>query len=274
MAYPQDCHLCSKAVESWDDGVVCSKCWHNPSLTKLFKGEDCCTKCNALMPAVRHFSAPPNQANQFAEIENSRAALLSKETFSDVNRLDEMAQTRWCRQCEAMPFAFARTCGAYSGTLAANILFLKSQPHICRRLREIIRQTFTAQAKFLASDFVLPVPLHSKRKIERGFNQAELLAKVLAADFNLRFAADALVRVKNTDRHRAGMDALDRLKSIERAFQLTNKSLIKNASVLLVDDVFTTGSTICEAAKTLLDAGAAHVQVFTIAKVTDVSDDV
>ena len=128
MAYPQDCHLCSKAVESWDDGVVCSKCWHNPSLTKLFKGEDCCTKCNALMPAVRHFSAPPNQANQFAEIENSRAALLSKETFSDVNRLDEMAQTRWCRQCEAMPFAFARTCGAYSGTLAANILFLKSQP--------------------------------------------------------------------------------------------------------------------------------------------------
>jgi ComF family protein len=168
-----------------------------------------------------------------------------------------------------MPFTHARACGAYAGTLEANVLFLKSQPHVCRRLRDILRQTFAANLAYLSSDLVMPVPLHLRRRLERGFNQAELIAGVIAAHFDLRLDAATLVRSKNTERHRAGMDALDRKKSVEGAFRVIDADAIESASVLLVDDVFTTGSTICAAAKTLLAAGAAQVQILTLAKVTE-----
>jgi ComF family protein len=168
-----------------------------------------------------------------------------------------------------MPFTYARACGAYAGALETNVLFLKSQPHVCRRLREILRQTYAANLPYVSSDMVMPVPLHPTRRRQRGFNQAELLARVLASHFDLRFDAATLRRSKNTERHRAGMDAFDRMKSVEGAFQVTDADAIQNASVLLIDDVFTTGSTICAAAKTLLEAGAAQVQVLTLAKVTE-----
>lgn len=118
----------------------------------------------------------------------------------------------------------------------------------------------------------MPVPLHVRRKLERGFNQAELIARVIASHFDLRLDVATLARSKITERHRAGMDAFDRLKSVEGAFQVTGAPAIRNASVLLVDDVFTTGSTICAAAKTLLEAGAKQVQILTISKVTDVAN--
>jgi ComF family protein len=152
--------------------------------------------------------------------------------------------------------------------LEANLLFLKSQPHICRRLREILLQTFATNQQILASDLLIPVPLHTARRLERGFNQAELLAKIIASHFHLKLNTKALVRAKNTERHRAGMDSLDRMKSVERAFQITDAGSIRNLSVLLIDDLFTTGSTISAAAKTLLKAGATQVKVFTLAKVT------
>ena len=167
-----------------------------------------------------------------------------------------------------MPFTFARACGAYAGALEANILFLKSQPHICPRLRQILLQTFTTNTKYLLSDLVMPVPLHITRKLERGFNQAELPARLLTSHFNMQFDNHILKRTQNTERHRAGMDAFERMKSVKGIFQVTRTHELQNASVLLVDDVFTTGSTLCAAAQALLEAGAAQVQILTIAKVT------
>jgi ComF family protein len=173
-----------------------------------------------------------------------------------------------CKQCAPMPFTFARACGAYAGALEAQVLFLKSQPHVCRRLGDLLRQTFAANQPYLSSDVVMPVPLHPARRLERGFNQAELLAKLIAGHFHLRLDGKSLERRQNTERHRAGLDAFDRLKSVKEAFQVVHRQSLQNASVLLLDDVFTTGSTICAAAKTLLEAGAARVQVLTLARVT------
>jgi competence protein ComFC len=262
LAYPQECRICSRAVESWRDGVVCSMCWGEPSITRLFIGQACCIKCNAPLPKPQSFPAlaePSDNLEQIEKTEVSRAAAASV-----------TANERDCGQCKAMPFTFARACGGYAGALAANVLFLKSQPHVCRRLRDLLTQTFAANLKPLLSDVVMPVPLHPARKLERGFNQAELLARVLASHFDLRLDVRTLGRTKNTERHRAGMDAIDRRKSVEGAFQVTRAEAIQQASVLLIDDVFTTGSTICAAAKTLLAAGAAQVQILTIAKVTDI----
>ena len=166
-----------------------------------------------------------------------------------------------------MPFACARACGAYAGALEANVLFLKSQPHLCRRLRHIVWRTYSANRNVLESDVLMPVPLHAARKRERGFNQAELIARALAADGHIQLDTRSLMRAKNTERHRAGMDEVDRAKSVERAFKVVRPERLKNRSVLLIDDVFTTGHTLGAAAQTLLDAGAARVRVLTIARV-------
>ena len=271
LTYPQACRLCRQSVDSWNDGVVCAACWNDCSLTKLFGATENCHKCDAPLSPRQTFATLATSSGE----SESGAALLAQ-NFATANHAsdaeaeaDEIDQERYCRRCDGLPFAFARACGAYGGALEANILFLKSQPHICRRLRDLLIHRFAAQQHILASDLLIPVPLHTARRVERGFNQAELLAKVIASHFKLRLENQLLIRAKNTERHRAGMDALDRLKSVEHAFHITNPRAIENASVLLIDDLFTTGSTIAETTKTLLAAGAARVNVFTLAKVTD-----
>jgi len=176
-----------------------------------------------------------------------------------------------CGMCAEFPFSAARSCGAYCGALEANILFLKSHPHVCRRLREIILRTFQNHRAALESDVVIPVPLHRSRERERGFNQARIIAKLIARNFNLRLDNKLLIRVRPTERHRVGLDGVDRKKSVERAFALTRTGLVENLSVLLVDDLFTTGSTLSSASRALIEAGASRVNVLTIARVEDKS---
>lgn len=115
----------------------------------------------------------------------------------------------------------------------------------------------------------MPVPLHRSRERQRGFNQAAIIATLISREFGLRLDARSLTRVKPTERHRAGMDLTDRAQSVERAFEVVSPRLVEAASVLLVDDVYTTGSTICAASNCLLEAGASQVTVLTIARAGD-----
>lgn len=119
----------------------------------------------------------------------------------------------------------------------------------------------------MESDVVIPIPLHRAREQRRGFNQAAIIAGLISREFDLRFDDRSLLRTQPTDPHRAGLDAKDRARSVERAFEVTRRRPIQDTSVLLVDDVFTTGSTISAAASTLIEAGAKHVKVFTVARV-------
>lgn len=228
VAWPQTCHLCGRMVESFADGPVCAQCWTDPVITTFFFDKSVCSKCG--LPLER------------ASVRQS------------------------CGRCERFSFQAARSCGLYGGALKASVLFLKSHPHLCPRLTEIITRTFSINRNALSCDVVIPVPLHRKRERERGFNQSSLIAKVIASKFGIRFDLRSLLRIKHTERHRAGMDQIDRAKSVERAFTVARPRLIEKASVLLVDDVFTTGSTVSAASETLLEAGAARVAVLTITR--------
>jgi ComF family protein len=128
-------------------------------------------------------------------------------------------------------------------------------------------RTFFENHSALKSDKIIPVPLHKLRERQRGFNQAAIIARLVSKESGLPIDNQALRRVKATERHRAGMDAHDRNRSVERAFEVARPGAIEGRSVLLIDDVYTTGSTIAEACSSLLGAGARQVSVLTIARV-------
>jgi ComF family protein len=176
-------------------------------------------------------------------------------------------ENRFCGLCASAPFAAARSCGVYSGALEASILFLKVRPHICPRLRQIILRAFFENHGTLISDRIIPLPLHKIRERQRGFNQAAIIARLISKESGLPLDNNLLKRIKATERHRAGMDAQDRNRSVERAFEVVRPASIEGRSALLVDDVYTTGSTISAACSVLISAGARQVSVLTIARV-------
>ena len=114
----------------------------------------------------------------------------------------------------------------------------------------------------LSCDFVVPVPLHLDRQRERGYNQSELLCGKLAEVIKLPIRTDIMERTKNT-LSQADLEKQDRIKNVEEAFKVVNKKACKNAIILLVDDVYTTGSTLNACAKSLFKAGANKVYCIT-----------
>jgi ComF family protein len=170
-----------------------------------------------------------------------------------------------CRRCDGEAFTAARACGIYEGALRASVLALKRQPHVARRLRQLLFETYR-RAPLSSATRIVPVPLHPERERMRGFNQAALLAQELSRLTRLPFDDQSLVRTAHTERHRAGMDAQARRESVETVFAVRHHRMIQGERILLVDDVFTTGATASACARALVSAGAMEVLVLTIAR--------
>lgn len=118
------------------------------------------------------------------------------------------------------------------------------------------------------ADMLIPVPLHRNRLRQRKFNQAALLARAISRLGDIPYQTDALMRRKNTP-SQAGQTFLGRRRNVSGAFALRpqHKNFIKNKHVVLIDDVYTTGSTLSACAKTLKRAGAAQVDALTLMRV-------
>ena len=242
LGYPEQCRMCEATVESWDDGVVCARCWTDQATTETFLSKPLCPKCGGRLPRAMVTQPPQNQ------ITNLKSGSVA------------------CGLCADMPYTHARACGAYAGALEASVLFLKSHPYLCRRLRTLLARTFSENREALASDVIISVPLYRLRLKERGFNQAAVIAKALSRDIQLPLDIKAVLRIKPTERHRAGMDRIDRTRSVRDAFEVAHTRLVSGKRVLLVDDIYTTGSTVAACAKALVQAGVEQVNVLTIAR--------
>lgn len=107
-----------------------------------------------------------------------------------------------------------------------------------------------------AFDCIVPIPLHPSKKRKRGYNQSTLIARELCGKYNSALDETLVSRVVNTDSQRT-LDREERAKNIKGAFAAS--SAAKGKSILLIDDVFTTGATMNECAKALKRAGAAKV---------------
>ncbi|HEX3280399.1 MAG TPA: ComF family protein [Pyrinomonadaceae bacterium] len=230
LLYPQACTICGDSVESRVLGVACEKCWRS---THVFSGnETICWKCGALsLGAV----AP------------------------------EQREAVRCRRCDADAFTVARACGTYEGALRASVLLLKREPHLCRKLVNLL-VSVQSQYPLNRATRIISVPLHKEREQARGFNQAAIIGRALADAVSLPIDEISVKRTAHTTRHRAGMDARDRRESVENAFTVAHPALVAGERILLVDDVFTSGATVSACAKVLLQAGAADVFVLTLAR--------
>ena len=171
-----------------------------------------------------------------------------------------------CGRCDDAAFDAARAVGTYAGGLQASVLALKREPHVGGRLAALL---FEAQQRtpLNSATRIMPVPLHPARERERGFNQAVVLGRALAARaHHLPLDEWSLVRTTHTERHRAGMDRRARRESVEDAFEVRRPRLVEGEHILLIDDVFTTGATVAACASALRAAGAREVLALTVAR--------
>lgn len=227
LLFPQHCHVCRGPVEKSADGVACNECW---SKTRIFDGhETLCRKCGAFL----------GESNGMV--------------YSD------------CRQCGQLNFDTARSAGLYETALASTVIQLKKEPTISKRASDLFLKAFD-RSEFSDTTLLVAVPLSRKRFLERGFNQAEVLAAVLSKHTEIPADFNSLQRSIHTPVHRAGMDKKARELSVKNAFAVTRPKLIKEQTVLLVDDIFTSGSTVSYCAKALKKSGAAKVNVLTLAR--------
>ena len=180
-----------------------------------------------------------------------------------------------CARCTAHPphYRIARTVARYRTSAEDEP---GSLPALIRRHKYGLDQSAgRALAEYLGDelplasadyDVVLPVPLHWRRLMWRGFNQAALLANEVAHRLDLPLDSTAMTRRRftapQTARHHD-----DRIRNVRRAFAIKHPERIKGRRVLLVDDVMTTGATVDECARVLMASGAKVVDVFTLARV-------
>ena len=170
-----------------------------------------------------------------------------------------------CGRCEELAFTAARAVGMYEGALRESVLLLKRQPYVPREVETLLRDVVKREP-LSRSTRVIPVPLHPKRLKTRGFNQASIIGQTVSKALKLPLDEVSLVRVSTTEKYRAGMDTKGRRDTVAGAFRVAHPRLIAGESILLVDDVFTTGATISACAETLLAAGAENVFVLTVAR--------
>jgi len=113
-------------------------------------------------------------------------------------------------------------------------------------------------------DIIMPVPLHPKRQRQRGFNQSALLARELGRYIGVSVNEGVLIRKKYTTAQ-AGLNKFQRMQNLQGAFEVREIEAVRGKTILLVDDVFTTGSTVDECSKVLMQARAQRVYVLTLA---------
>ncbi len=175
-----------------------------------------------------------------------------------------------CRSCvEARPpYAVHRSCGAYDGALKDIILLFKYRKLsiLGRGLAGIAGEALGGDGELWTGvDALVPVPLHPRRKRERGFNQSRVLASELGKIMKVGVCEGALVKVRNAP-PQTSLDGRERAGNVRGAYRVAKEECVRGKVLLLADDVYTTGATIGECSRALLEAGAKEVRAVTLAR--------
>lgn len=174
-----------------------------------------------------------------------------------------------CGLCRKGEYRFdrARSLGLYHSVLKELIHFYKyrNQPGAIVEIEPLLREFFEPRRMEYQGYVLTSVPLHVKKLKERGFDQAFVLAHTIAEILDLPLLVRPLQRVRETF-PQTRKNRVERLKNVRGAFAMVNGEAVIKKNILLVDDVFTTGSTVNEVTRVLKKAKANQVQVFTLAR--------
>jgi ComF family protein len=172
----------------------------------------------------------------------------------------------WCRK-DGYRFDRARSLGLYDSVLKELIHFYKyrNQPGVVDEIEPLLRNYFGSCREEYQGYSVASVPLHVKKLRERGFDQSFVLAHKIAEILGLPLLTRPLKRIRETS-PQTRKNRAERLKNVRNAFEVASPEAVFEKNILLIDDVFTTGSTVNEVSRVLKKARASSVQVFTLAR--------
>jgi len=225
--FPSFCRLCQRLLDKPKERVVCQECYDSIRLPSAAY----CWRCGRFFAVV--------------------------------------GEPYLCLQCQVQlpPFSLHRSCARYEGVMKELILLYKyAKLKVVGQRLANLALGFVREEEFWAGlEVVVPVPLHPKKQRERGFNQSLEIARVVGRARGLEVEDKALIKIRNNP-PQASLEAEDRRANVKGAYQVRKTEKIKGKVVLLVDDVFTTGSTIEECSRVLKQAGAQEVRALTLAQ--------
>jgi len=181
----------------------------------------------------------------------------------DAFPLDEHDLCMVCRE-SLVNFDSAYSFGSYEGPLRDLIHLFKyaKVETLAKPLARLLVQALPLDERF---DCIIAMPMHWRKRWQRGFNQAELLARPVARRYGLRLSSN--LKRRRYTKPQAGLSEAARRENLKGSFETRRPEQLAGKRVLLVDDVFTTGATLRAAAAALKSAGAAHVSALTLARV-------
>ena len=176
-------------------------------------------------------------------------------------------EQKLCQDCRTNPpdFHIARAVGPYDKDgyrIAIKVLKFLGRKYVAGHMGRWMAEVVKNEPRFWPIDLIIPVPASLGSVTQRGFNQTERLARHIARHLKLPMNGNLLLRVKETPAQRE-LTREEREKNLLCAFKVSDPQRIKGKKILLVDDVYTTGSTARECTRSLLRAGAERVCVIT-----------
>ena len=228
VLYPRHCFACDKSLHEEKNTYICESCLEIIETTETKR----CSKCGLkLGPGIT-------------------------------------CSSKGCPECKTTNLRFEKSFFISDNTEPVRTLIhqFKYKKHLCLAtplgslLIDLLHQKAIGEI-----DVVVPVPLHWKKKRERGFNQSELMAKKICKRFTIPISINNLHRARNT-LSQTQLSRIQRQKNVKGAFKVKNPEKFYQKNILLVDDILTTGMTASECAKSLENAGTNKVFLIALAR--------
>jgi ComF family protein len=227
LVFPDNCNLCETPLKEFSRIPVCRNCLRKP---QPFAAGHFCVHCRA--------------------------------AFANAAPLDSDGSCMLCR-LGLTGFDASYSYGDYDGPLRKLIHLFKFSG-VYPLANELGPLMTTCLPRDIRPDVIVPMPLHWLRQWKRGFNQSELLARVVGKRVGI--PVRNAVRRRKSSAAQAGLTSAERRRNVAGAFEIRNRKLVEGKHVLLIDDVLTTGATAAACARALKSAGAARVTVLTLAR--------
>ncbi|SCG81899.1 Competence protein F DNA transformation protein comF [Proteiniborus sp. DW1] len=232
----------------------------NSALDLIFPEEGVCFYCERCHEEVREDHVCNDCKNKLFFINENKCSVCGKPTYQG-----DLSQR--CNYCIKKDFYFKKVISPleFTGLLRKAIYRYKyeSKPYMYKSFGEFMLYAFEKE-NITNIDLIVPVPLHRSRKAERGYNQAELLAKYLSSKLGIPLNSRNLIRTKAT-KIQNKLSRHEREQNLKDAFIIRQSNVFKDKRILLVDDIFTTGATVNECSRILMECGVKEVYVITIA---------